>query len=444
MRLAPTVAVIAAMSAASVVPALRAQTPATQAAPTAPVAAPQGRGNQAPPVNSQEVLPDRKITFRIFAPNAQAVRLAAGDVPNSAQAAQMTKTEAGIWETTVGPVEPGAYRYNFVVDGVTTIDPASPFVSESNTRVWSMVTVPGADNTDTRNVPHGAVAAVTYYSTTLKAYRRMHVYTPPGYETGSTKYPVFYLLHGAGDSDDSWTSVGRAGFILDNLIADKKAKPMVVVMPAGHTFRGQAAGRNATQEFVGDFNSDVAPYVAKNYRVLTDRANTAIAGLSMGGNQTLQVAIPQLEKFAYVGVYSSGLLGAFPNMAGPGGRGAAPAAPGAAPAAPAAPTAVAAAPATAAPRGPSAEEWERLNAAKLDDANVKKGLRLFWFATGKEDGLITTTKATVALFEKHGFKPIFKESPGAHTWINWRAYLTEFAPMLFQSGDASRSTAPAR
>ena len=157
----------------------------------------------------------------------------------------MTKNEAGIWETTVGPVEPGAYRYNFVVDGVTVIDPASPFTSESNTRTWSMVTVPGADNLDTRNVPHGAVAAVTYYSTALKGYRRMHVYTPPGYEANSTKYPVFYLLHGAGDSDDSWTSVGRAGFILDNLIADKKAKPMVVVMPAGHTFRGQAAGRNA-------------------------------------------------------------------------------------------------------------------------------------------------------------------------------------------------------
>ena len=442
LRLAPTVVITAAIGVASLIPAVHAQAPA--APPAAPAAAPQGRGNQPPPVNSQEVLPDRKITFRVYAPNAQAVRLAAGDVPNVAQVAQMTKNEAGIWETTVGPVEPGAYRYNFVVDGVTVIDPASPFTSESNTRTWSMVTVAGADNLDTRNVPHGAVAAVTYYSTALKGYRRMHVYTPPGYEANSTKYPVFYLLHGAGDSDDSWTSVGRAGFILDNLIADKKAKPMVVVMPAGHTFRGPAAGRNATQEFVSDFTSDVAPYVAKNYRVLTDRANTAIAGLSMGGNQTLQVAIPQLEKFAYIGVYSSGLLGAFPGMAGPAGRGAAPA-PGAAPvaAAPAAAPAPAA-PAAAAVRAPSAEEWEKLNAAKLDDANLKKGLRLFWFATGKDDGLITTTKATVELFEKHGFKPIFKESPGAHTWLNWRAYLTEFAPLLFQSGEAGRSTAQAR
>src|SRR5215213_1156541 len=144
-----TLVVAAAVGVAAAVPTLRAQAPQAPAPAAAPVAAPQGRGNQAPPVNSQEVLADRKITFRIYAPNAQAVRLSAGDVPNSAQSAQMTKTAAGIWETTVGPVEPGAYRYNFVVDGVTVIDPASPFVSESNTRVWSMVTVPGADNLDT-------------------------------------------------------------------------------------------------------------------------------------------------------------------------------------------------------------------------------------------------------------------------------------------------------
>jgi enterochelin esterase-like enzyme len=429
--------VVAAAGFLVLAPAGHAQAPA--AAPS-----PQGRGNQTPPVVSQEVGADRKITFRVSAPNAQAVRLAAGDIPGVGQGTQMTKGENGVWETTVGPVEPGAYRYSFNVDGVTTIDPASPFISESNTRVWSVVYVPGADNTDTRNVPHGAVGAVTYYSTALKTFRRMHVYTPPGYETGSTKYPVFYLLHGAGDSDDSWTSVGRAGFILDNLIADKKAKPMVVVMPAGHTSRGPAtggvAGRSATQDFVNDFTMDIAPYVGSHYRVLTDRANTAIAGLSMGGNHTLQIGIPQLEKFAYIGVYSSGLLGAFPGMTGPGGRGATPAA------APAAPV-PAAAPAPTAPAAPAstavqAPEWERLNAAKLDDPNLKKGLKLFWFATGKEDGLMTTTKATVELFEKHGFKPLLKESPGGHTWINWRAYLTEFVPQLFQTGAARTGTSP--
>jgi enterochelin esterase-like enzyme len=145
----------------------------------------------------------------------------------------------------------------------------------------------------------------------------MHVYTPPGYESGEGKYPVFYLLHGAMDCDDSWSSVGRAGFILDNLIAAKKAKPMVVVMPAGHTGPFTfGRGGLPMDEFVQDFNGDILPYVEKNYRVHTDRQNRAIAGLSMGGAHTLSIAIPQLEKFAYIGVFSSGVFG----IAG-GGRG---------------------------------------------------------------------------------------------------------------------------
>jgi enterochelin esterase family protein len=130
-----------------------------------------------------------------------------------------------VWELTVGPVEPGSYRYNINVDGVAVIDPRNPATSESNTNTWSVVHVPGSEAMDTRDVPHGAVAEVTYYSTALQRFRRMHVYTPPGYETGNAKYPVFYLLHGAGDSDDSWTSEGRANFILDNLIAARRPNP---------------------------------------------------------------------------------------------------------------------------------------------------------------------------------------------------------------------------
>jgi enterochelin esterase family protein len=241
----------------------------------------------------------------------------------------------------------------------------------------------------------------------------MHVYTPPGYETSTRRYPVFYLLHGAGDSDDSWSTVGRAGFILDNLIASRKARPMIVVMPAGHV-RGPLAGNplSATgpDGFVNDFVADVMPYVQKNYRASTDRASTAIAGLSMGGNQTLNIAIPNLDRFAYIGVYSSGLLGAFP----PAGRGA-----GAPPAQPAATSS-----------GPS--EWETRHAAKLADVQLKKGLKLLWFSTGKDDFLLSTTAATVDLFKKHGFTPIYIESGGGHTWLNWRDYLSEFAPQLFQ------------
>jgi enterochelin esterase-like enzyme len=376
--------------------------------------APAGRGGgqPAPQVNSPDVSADRRISFRIYAPQAREIRLNASDIPGLGQNTRFTKADNGVWELTVGPLDSGAYRYNFNVDGVATIDPRNPGISESNNNVWSLVYVPGSDLFDSKAVPHGAVAEVTYKSSTLGRDRRMHVYTPPGYENGRDRYPVFYLLHGAGDNDDSWSTVGRAGFILDNLIATQKARPMVVVMPAGHTSRTNAnsVGRSATDEFVGDFVTDVMPYVEKHYRVLTDRPNTAIAGLSMGGLQTLEVAIPRLERFAYVGVYSSGLIGAFPNA---GGRGAAPAA------------------ATPAPAGPV--EWEKVHAAKLDDANLKKGLRLLWFGTGKEDFLLSTTNATVDLFKRHGFSPVFVESPGGHTWINWRNYLSEFAPQLFRS-----------
>jgi enterochelin esterase-like enzyme len=386
-----------------------------------PVHAQQGRGNAPPQFVSPEVTPDRKITFRIYAPNAQAIRLAAGDIPSVGQNTQLTKGENGVWEVTIGPIDPGAYRYNFNVDGVAVINPRSPFTSESNDNVWSVIHVPGSDFMDTKNIPHGSVGAVTYYSTTLGTYRRMHVYTPPGYEKGSDKYPVFYLLHGAGDSDDSWTSVGRAGFIVDNLIAAKKAKPMIIVMPAGHTRRGpnspNAIARNATDEFVKDFTADVKPYIEKNYRAATGRANTAIAGLSMGGNQTLEVAIPRLGDYAYIGVYSSGLFGAFPVG---GRRGAPPTAP-AAPAAAAAPV-----------PPPNSDEWEKTNAAMLDNAALKKGLKLFWFSTGKDDFLVATTNSTVDLFKKHGFNVVYKESTGGHTWINWRDYLNEFVPQLFQ------------
>jgi enterochelin esterase family protein len=361
-------------------------------------------------------MPDRRIAFRILAPQAQNVRLNAGDLQNIGPAVQLKKGDNGVWETIVGPIDPGAYRYTFAVDGVATVDPRNSSISESNTNVWSLVYVPGSDFMDTKDVPRGAVAAVTYYSTALKRFRRMHVYTPPGYELGKGKYPIFYLLHGAGDCDEVWTSEGRAGFILDNLIAAKKVKPMVVVMPAGHTTTAPGGGRGAApaagggraqapvlDEFAQDFLTDIMPYAETHYRVLTDRANRAIAGLSMGGSQTLNVAFLHLDKFAYIGVFSSGAtLG--------GGRGAAAATPP--------------------PPGPSS--WETAHKDSLDNPALKKGTKLIWLSTGHDDGLMPSTLATVEMLKKHGFNPIFKESTGAHTWINWRNYLHEFAPQLFQ------------
>jgi enterochelin esterase-like enzyme len=384
---------------------------------------------QPPQVISPEVLPDRRVVFRLMAPQGENVGIRGTDIPALAggrggpPAPPMIKGDNGVWEITLGPLEPGAYRYTFSVNGVAVIDPRNPTTSESNNNTWSLVYVPGSDLMDTRDVPHGAVASVYYYSTALKRTRRMHIYTPPGYEAGREKYPVFYLLHGAGDCDEAWTSVGRAGFILDNLIAAKKAKPMVVVMPAGHTTRTtmargaapppapaaagapQAAPRD---EFAEDFVNDVMPYVEKNYRVLTDQRHRAIAGLSMGGGQSLNIAFSHLDKFAYVGVFSSGIMGGGPGAA----RGAA-------------------APGAAAPAPPFGAAWEQQRMAMLDNAALKKGLKLLWFSTGVDDGLIATTRNTVDLLKKHGFNPVFKESPGAHTWLNWRNYLIEFAPQLF-------------
>jgi enterochelin esterase family protein len=399
---------------------------ADQTAPAAPQT-PQGRGGgaAAPPVVSPEVSADRRITFRINAPQAQAVRVSGGDIPGLGQNGVMTKGENGVWTFTSAPVPAGAYRYNINVDGVAVIDPRNPLTSVSNNNVWSLALVPGSDIFDTKEVPHGAVASVTYYSAPLKRHRRMHVYTPPGYESSNAKYPVFYLLHGAGDSDEAWTSVGRAGIILDNLIAAKKAQPMIVVMPAGHTngptpgMGGPAPSLNVPpgqpDEFAQDFTMAVRPYIEKHYRVRPGRENRAIGGLSMGGSQTLNIAMGNLTDYAYIGVFSSGLIG---GAGGRGGRGATPAADS-----PAAP---------AAPPPPFGEAWEKRNLAMLDNAAAKKGLKLLWFSTGKDDFLIETTRSTVELLKRHGFTPQYTESAGGHTWLNWRDYLSQFAPLLFQ------------
>ena len=366
-------------------------------APSGPATQPgrTGRGPRGPVVISPDIGSDRRVTFRILAPQAQNVKLSAGDILGGGQR-ELTKGENGVWEISLGPIDSGAYRYTFNVDGVPVVDPRSPSISESNNNAWSVVYVPGSAFMDSTDVPHGAVASVYYPSSTLGHGRRMHVYTPPGYEAGSEKYPVFYLLHGAGDSDDSWTSVGRANFILDNLIAAGKARPMIVVMPAGHTSRAgfmappAARGSTAANEFDNDFLKDLMPYVEGHYRVLADRPHRAIAGLSMGGAQTLSVALSQPRDFAYVGVFSSGL---FTRNAG---------------------------------------DWEKEHESQLDDASARDGLKLFWFKTGKDDFLLPNTRRTVELLQKHGFQIVMQESTGGHTWVNWRNYLNEFAPQLFR------------
>jgi enterochelin esterase family protein len=357
----------------------------------------QPRGAKGPVVVSPEVGTDRKVTFRIFAPKAESAGVFTTDIPGGFQPRPMKKGENGVWTATLGPIDPGTYRYLINVDGVQTVDPRNQSVSESNGNAWSVVHVPGSDFMDTADVPHGAVARVHYRSSTLGRTRRMHVYTPPGYETSTEKYPVLYLLHGAGDCDDSWTSVGRANFILDNLIAAKKAKPMIIVMPAGHTGpfsfimpSALSKGGIGNAQFEDDFLKDVVPYIEKHYRVLAERPSRAIAGLSMGGFQTLNAAVQRPKDFGYVGVFSSGVF-----LTG-------------------------------------AADWEKQYKDALDNKAAQEGLKLLWFATGKEDFLLGRTKESVALFKKHGFTPVFKESAGGHTWINWQQYLNEFAPQLFR------------
>ncbi len=370
-----------------------------------PVQPPAGRGAsrgpQPTPIVSPEILTDRLVIFRLRAPQAQSVgirsEMPSASIPGGGRgqsAPQLIKEANGVWQITMGPVDPGAYRDNFVVDGLQVVDPSNTEVSLTNTTVQSVVYVPGLDFMDAKNVPHGAVSTVYYHSSTTGTMRRMHIYTPPGYEAGQQKYPLFYLLHGAGDCDDSWPSVGRAGFILDNLIAAGQARPMIVAMPYGHTNSQTAPATatrppGATDEFLNDFWNDLRPFVEKQYRILPGRKNRAIAGLSMGGGHTLSIALPHLQEFAYIGVFSSGLYQV--NMA----------------------------------------EWEKEH-PEVDNAAWKKGLKLLWFATGSDDFILSSTKETMDMLKRHGFAPVFKETGGAHTWINWRNYLKDFAPQLFR------------
>jgi len=372
----------------------------------ATVQAQQGRQG-GPQVVSPEVREDGQVVFRLLAPEAESVSLVSPDLGDLEKDGAFNRNDEGVWQLEYGPTKPPrALRYKFEVDGVQMADPRNRDTSEANGTVFSTVFVPGLKWMELQDVPHGAVSEVVYRSGVLDRFRRMHVYTPPGYETGDKNYPVFYLLHGATDSDDSWSTVGRANVILDNLIAAGEAVPMVVVMPDGHVSQmGRGRGGFQMEEFIKEFTGDIVPHVRKNYRVSTDRSKTAIAGLSMGGGQTLGIIGQDLADYGYVGVFSSGIFGI--NR----GQG----------------------------DGPS---WEERHLEVLKDPELKDGLELFWFATGRDDFLIETSRDTVELFKKHDFDVIYEETDGAHTWINWRDYLHQFAPMLFH-GKPDRSTAAA-
>ncbi len=376
----------------------------------APASSPAAQAFTPPPptpndtLRSPEVSSDGHVTFRLYAPDAKKVILQSeglestpGITPEQMGKSHardaMTKAENGVWSIDFGPIQPGVYRYSFSVDGVQTVDPRNPISSESLNSIKSMYEVPGAAFLEYKaDVPHGAVASVWYASNVVGGLRRMHVYTPPGYERGAQRYPVLYLLHGGGDTDDSWPTVGRAGAILDNLIAEKKTVPMIVVMPAGHVSRTfqLRTGQNTMghDEFNTDLTGSVVPYIDKNYRTQADRDHRAIGGLSMGGLQTLTLSLTRSDLFSYVGVFSSGW---FSQM--------------------------------------------RDQVEKVDFAEYKangKPFKLYWVGVGRYDIANANSAASVLLLKNHGITPVTYDSEGFHAWNNWRDYLHRFAPQLFQ------------
>jgi len=350
---------------------------------------------QAPrPIVSPEVGPDRTVTFRFRAPNAQQVFLAR----EGAERIAMQKDESGVWSVTTGPLEPDLYGYSFIADGVALLDPANPLMKPNLLSTQSIMHVPGPPSLpwEVNNVPRGAIHRHFYKSEIVGDDRDFFVYTPPGYDPkGSRRYPVLYLLHGFSDDASAWTAVGRAHVIMDNLIAQGKAKPMLVVMPLGYgapeivSRSGQGLrapelrDRNYTR-FRDSLLKEVLPMVEKTYSVERDRASRAIAGLSMGGAESLFTGLNALDRFAWVGAFSSGGLASdfdatFPKL----------------------------------------------------DAKAASQLRLLWMACGTEDRLIGGNRKLVEWLKNRQIEPVWIETSGAHTWMVWRRYLAEFAPLLF-------------
>jgi enterochelin esterase family protein len=353
-----------------------------------PAPPPPARAPQPPPIVSPEVHSDRRVTFRLRAPQAREVSVS-GEWAGGGKAAPMTRDEGGVWSVTVGPIEPDLYGYGFTVDGVGMLDPSNTFMKPMRSNRTSVLEVLADMPTlqDFQDVPHGAVHVHAYRSKAVGAVRSLHVYTPPGYgKDASERFPVLYLFHGSGDNDATWTALGRAHFILDNLIAQGKAKPMVVVMTDGHAAPNtpEARGRN-TETFSRDLLGDVMPMVEASYRVKTDRLSRAIVGLSMGGGQSLTIGLNHPELFAWVGAMSSAI-----------------------------------------------NAPEQTFATALGDVKATNAkLKLFWLAIGKDDFLLKTNQQFDELLTAKGVKHTFKLTEGNHSWPVWRKYLVDFAPLLF-------------
>ena len=344
---------------------------------------------QTPAVRSPEVSPDRHVTFRVMAPHASKVTVFCECLTDEPA---LTKGADGVWSITVGPIEPDIYEYHFTVDGVDNLDQRNPVV-KYNSRpnlIESVLEVRGPSPAfyDLKPVPHGTVEIRYYPSKSTGTTRRAFIYTPPNYQRSTTRLPVLYLLHG-GDGDETvWTQFGRANLILDNLIAEKRAAPMVVVMPFAYAYPWHAGipAEKQRADFQTDLLTDLIPFVESNYRVAADREHRALAGLSMGGGLTLAIGPRHLDTFSRLAVFSAG--------------------------------------------GGQAPEKTFADVA-ANAKNVNAQLKFFWIGVGTEDGAMAGAKRTSDFLNASGIKHIYKTTPGAHTWIVWRKYLNEVAPQIF-------------
>ena len=415
--------------------------PPAGAPPAANGAPARGRGPGVT-VKSPEVSADGKVTFRLYAPAAQnvAARVAGTEVP-------MTKDEKGIWSGVTDVLKPDIYQYTFLVDGASVPDPANTERKTGITGSYqSAVAVPGPDSSwATREVPHGSVTHQFFHSAVIGDDRDFYVYTPPDYDSsGKTKYPVLYLLHGLGDDAGAWTTIGRANMILDNLIADHKAKPMIMVNTLGYGIAHPADHFNeivgAADENLGKFResllTEVIPMVDKDYPTIKSRDGRALAGLSMGGAETFFVGLNHVDQFAYLAGFSNAFV-MYPG-ANPGGRGAGRGpVPNAGPNAGPGPAPAAGPGAGAGPgpgRGPqrmSPEVFDEVFPTFSEKDAAK--LKLIYVACGTDDGLIEVNREFKTWLTKRGAKFDDVETPGAHVWFVWRNNLTQVAPMLFQS-----------
>jgi enterochelin esterase-like enzyme len=350
-------------------------------------------------VVSPEIASDRRVTFRLRAPEARAVTASGDFGPDT----EMRKGEGGVWSVTVGPLDPEMYVYYFTVDGVRLTDPSNPqvkigYVTSTTT---SLVTVPGDAPAfyDVQNVPHGEIRTLLYASRSNGVTRELTVYVPPGYDQArSQRYPVLYLLHGFANDHHSWHRYGRANDILDNLLAQKKIAPFLVVMPLGYggaRVNGDGTGvppegdvRGNIALYERDLVEDVIPMIDRTYRTIADRKHRAIVGFSMGGGQAGRIGLKHLETFSHVGIMSAGMAG-----------------------------------------GPETEPMATLSA---NPAKANKLIDLLWIACGREDAALKGASTLHQTLEQARIAHTYLETDGAHHWRVWRRYLREISPLLFK------------